>query len=223
MHAGPSSTFDEDYFSRVYRSAYHKRNPPYKHRSYLREVRRVARGHVLLDVGCAYGSFLKEAVKQFTCSGCDVSAHAVEVAAGRVPAAGIWQASLFDLRSGAGYDVITCFDVLEHIEEVDSALIHLRSLLRPAGALVVTMPVYDTMVGRLVDRLDKDPTHVHKLSRYEWVRRVEAAGFQVIAWKGIMRYYFGGPFYLHWCAQSIRRYSPAILITARVAQADEGQ
>lgn len=206
--------FEERYFQDIYKADYDRRNPRYKHRSYLREVRRIApAGGLLLDVGCAYGSFLREAANQYDVHGCDISAHAVEVAKYRIPKAHIFQSDLLGITPLVTYDVITCFDVLEHILEVEQALAHLHSLLKSSGVLVVTMPVYDTVIGKLVERLDRDPTHVHKNSRLEWRDRIAAAGFNQIAWKGIFRYYFGGPFYLHWCGRAIRQFSPAILVT----------
>ena len=86
MTVDQSAPFEQHYFEHVYRAAYDQRNPRYKHRSYLREVRRVApEGGALLDVGCAYGSFLGEAAGHYSCTGCDVSGHAVEVASRRLP------------------------------------------------------------------------------------------------------------------------------------------
>jgi 2-polyprenyl-3-methyl-5-hydroxy-6-metoxy-1,4-benzoquinol methylase len=208
------SSFGESYFERVYGSDYDRRNPHYKHQSYLREVKRVAKeGGVLLDIGCAYGNFMREAVNCFEVHGCDISAHAVGIARSRVPSARIFQSDIFGIQRRGTYDAITCFDVLEHVPEVGEALLHLRGLLKPGGALVATMPVYDTIVGHLVGVLDRDPTHVHKLSRHAWVDQFRAAGFQQIGWKGILRYYFRGMFYFHCCARVVRRFSPAILIT----------
>ena len=208
-----STLFEADYFKKVYQGAYDRRNPRYKHRSYLREVRRVTKKGLLLDVGCAYGAFLKEAVEHFEVHGCDLSAHAIKIAASRVPSAKTFQSEIFGIQGGRKYDVITCFDVLEHVPAVDSALAHLLELLKPGGALVITVPVYDTIVGKIVGRLDQDPTHVHKQSRYDWINLVAAAGFQHLSWKGILRYYPGGPFYLHYCARAIRRFAPAIMVT----------
>jgi SAM-dependent methyltransferase len=205
--------FEKEYFRDNYKGSYDARNPRYKHRSYLREVKCLAQGRRLLDVGCAYGAFLKEAIDQFEVHGCDISAHAVKIAAERVPAATVFQSDIFGVRPVATYDVITCFDILEHIDDVDRALAHLLTLLKPGGVMVVTVPVYDTVVGRLVETFDHDPTHVHKISRYEWLQRVTAAGFHQIYWKGILRFYLGGPFYLHYSGRFIRRFSPAILLS----------
>lgn len=210
-----SAPFEVDYFQQVYQGDYDRRNPRYKHRSYLREVRRVTKNGLLLDIGCAYGAFLREAVEHFEVHGCDISEHATKIAASRVSSAKIFQSEIFSIQGRCSYDVITCFDVLEHIPDVDSALAHLLELLKPGGALVMTVPVYDTIVGKIVGRLDRDPTHVHKESRYDWINRVAAAGFQHLHWKGVLRYYFGGPLYFHYCGKTIRRFAPAVLITGQ--------
>jgi 2-polyprenyl-3-methyl-5-hydroxy-6-metoxy-1,4-benzoquinol methylase len=213
LYSKISAPFETDYFKKVYQGDYDRRNPRYKHRSYLREVRRVTKKGLLLDVGCAYGAFLKEAIGHFEVHGCDISAHATQIAASRVPSAKTFQSEIFSIQGRCKYDVITCFDVLEHVPDVDSALAHLLELLKPGGALVITVPVYDTIIGNIVERLDKDPTHVHKQSRYHWINLVAAAGFQHLYWKGILRYYLGGPLYLHYCGRTIRRFAPAILVT----------
>ena len=137
----------------------------------------------------------------------------METASRRLPGVPVFQSDVLGVPPAGDYDVVTCFDVLEHVPDLDGALTHLGGVLRPRGALVITVPVYDTPVGRLVGLLDRDPTHVHKLSRHAWLERVQAAGFEQIRWRGIMRYYFGGPLYLHWCSSGIRRFSPAILLT----------
>ena len=206
--------FEERYFEEVYREAYDQRNPRYKHRSYLREVQRVApTGGALLDVGCAYGAFLREATEAYRCAGCDVSHHAVAVAADRLDGVRVFQSDVLNLPATGEFDVVTSFDVLEHVPDLDAALARLRAALRPGGAVILAVPVYDTIVGRLVERLDRDPTHVHKLARRAWLRRVEEAGFEHVSWRGIVRYHFGGRWYLHWCSAASRQLSPAILVT----------
>ena len=213
--------FEREYFQRVYEGQYDARNPGYKHRAYLREVRRVAPASGrLLEVGCAYGAFLREAERVFDVEGCDVSAHAVAVAATRVRSARVFRADIREIEGTSAYDAIACFDVLEHVPDLAEALQCLRRLLRPRGALVVAVPVYDTPIGALVGYLDRDPTHVHKLSRYAWLERLQNAGFRIVSWKGIFRYHAGGRWYLHWCARVIRCCSPAVLIAC--VTADDG-
>jgi SAM-dependent methyltransferase len=85
------------------------------------------------------------------------------------------------------YDVITCFDVLEHVHDLDRALEHLGGLLAPGGILALAVPVYDTLPGRLFGIIDRDPTHIHRHGRRFWLERVREAGLEPITCKGILR------------------------------------
>lgn len=218
MSTSATGSFESDYFRDVYRKAYDGRNPRYKHRDYVRRVRAAQpKGGKLLDVGCAYGAFVREAQEHFSCVGCDISEHAVQVAAERYPGTEFFVSDVNRIDRAERFDVITCFDILEHVPELHSALGHLRGLLSADGVLVMTVPVYDTAVGQLVGMLDKDPTHVHKNSRYWWQETLAECGYELVDWHGILRYYFGHNLYLHWSNRLIRPFSPAILLVAKPA------
>lgn len=201
----------------MYEGDYDRRNPGYKFASYLSEIRPFIKPHgTLLDIGCAYGSFLKKAVKSFKASGTDISGHAIEIAQQRVSdAVKIWQSDVLQLPVTTQYDSITCFDILEHVPDLEQALKHIRQMLNSNGVLTLTIPVYDTYTGKIVSRLDKDPTHVHKQSRYWWLELLEKEGYEILTWKGIWRYYFKNIFYLHYMSRLTRGFTPAIMIIAR--------
>ncbi len=75
------------YFDKAYGGDYVRRNPAYKWRAFLREVLRFRREGTLLEAGCGFGLFLREAALHFECTGCDVSEYAVREARARLPAA----------------------------------------------------------------------------------------------------------------------------------------
>lgn len=212
-----NDTFEKNYFDEMYDGEYDKRNPEYKFRSYTSEVKPyITKGGSLLDIGCAYGSFLKQARKFFQVSGTDISDYAIDIAKQRVPdAKKIWQSDVQSIPLDRKYDAITCFDVLEHVPDIDRALEHIHQLLNTNGTLCITVPVYDTIVGKLVGKLDKDPTHVHKNSRYWWVDLLKKHGYEISTWKGIWRYYFKNMFYLHYVSWITRSFTPAIIIIAK--------
>ncbi|MHC5019547.1 MAG: class I SAM-dependent methyltransferase [Planctomycetota bacterium] len=108
--------------------------------------RRFLRGRsgTLLDVGAGLGFFVKHVTEHFPewePHGSEISAKAVAFAneqlglptmvAGRVQD-GPWAPGTFDL--------ITMWDVIEHLADPDGMLQHLRSLLKPAGRLFVHTP-----------------------------------------------------------------------------------
>lgn len=213
-----SSAFEKEYFSEMYDGDYDKRNPSYKFKSYFREIRPFIprrQSFRLLDIGCAYGSFLQIAKEHGEVVGSDISAHAVKIARERLPGIKIIQADILTLTSDQPFDVITCFDILEHVHEINQALTRIRAMLSEDGILVLTIPVYDTIVGKMVERLDKDPTHIHKNSRYWWIDLIRNNQFIPIYWTGIWRYYVKNIFYLHFLSHITRNFSPAIMIIAR--------
>lgn len=97
----------------------------------------------LLDVGCGLGYFVRRAgaVPGWEAYGYEISADAVAfardtlglttVSCGKVEASTLMPGS---------FDVITLWDVIEHIPEPDPLLAYLRSLLTPDGMLCMHTP-----------------------------------------------------------------------------------
>jgi 2-polyprenyl-3-methyl-5-hydroxy-6-metoxy-1,4-benzoquinol methylase len=213
--------FEKEYFNEMYEGDYDKRNPKYKFESYFNEIKpfiNLSSAVSLLDIGCAYGSFLQVAKNHCMVSGSDISEYAVSIARQRLPGISIVHSDILGLKYEKQFDVITCFDILEHVSEIENAFSHLKTLLTDEGILVITVPVYDTIIGKIVMKLDKDPTHVHKHSRYWWLDTLIKNDFRIIHWTGIWRYYFKNLFYLHYCSRLTRSFTPAIMIICRKKQ-----
>lgn len=213
------SDFEQGYFEDIYGGDYDRRNPEYKTRGMMDALLRFETGGRLVDVGCAYGAFLKQAslAGTFELHGTDLSAHAVQVAQERLGAAASLQVGgLFDSKFEPGFfDVVCLFDVIEHIEDQDAAFARIRELLRPSGLLALTVPVYDGPLGRVVEALDNDPTHLHKLGRRDWVQACRSRDFEVMHWFGLYRYFVGGRVYAYHQSLFGRRWAPAIMLLAR--------
>lgn len=215
------TAFEEAYFASplAYGGRYDRANPPRKLASYLREVREAKPDGALLDVGCAFGRFLEVAAPHYTCEGLDVSRYALSHARRRVPDVPLYQAAIQDFVVDRRYDIITCFDVLEHVPELEQALSRLRALLAPEGVLVAAVPVYDTPMGWAVGMIDRDPTHLHRWSRDAWMNRLQTAGYSVRTMKGVVRIPLPG-YFLHGISTRWRTWAAAILLVC--TQAAEG-
>jgi len=206
--------FEIEYFSRAYRENYIRRNPPNKWRSFLKEILKFKTEGNLLDVGCAHGLFLYHAMRKFKCSGCDISHFALSYARSYLPPeVNLFYGAIGNITVKRPYDVVTCFDVLEHIENLEVALKNLYELVYPRGLLVLTVPVYDGPLGWLVNRLDYDLTHQHRQSRDFWLRQVER-WFEVRFYTGVWRYFLLNRFYFNTVSHMSRRWTTAILIVA---------
>lgn len=208
-----ADTFDEAYFTRVsnYGGRYQRFNPPHKISGYLNEVRRMRPAGTLLDVGCAFGGFLERAKRYYTSEGLDISAYALARARQRLPEVVLHHTSIEAFAAGRTYDVVTCFDVIEHVPDLGTALARLRALLAPDGILAIAMPVYDTLPGRLFGLIDRDPTHVHRDGRHSWLRRLREAGLEPTVVKGILRAPLPGAF-LHLISPIFRWFSSALFV-----------
>jgi SAM-dependent methyltransferase len=112
------------------------------------------------------------------------------------------------------FDLITAFDVLEHIPSIDETLSWIAANVRPGGELLFVVPVYDGPFGFLVRSLDRDPTHVHKQGRGFWLSAA-SRHLCLVAWWGLFRYLVAGRFYVHAPARAWRRFSPAIACRMR--------
>ncbi|MBI3975431.1 MAG: class I SAM-dependent methyltransferase [Armatimonadetes bacterium] len=209
-------TFDEDYFGARsnYGGRYDWYNPAHKIAGYLREIRRVRPDGALLDVGCAFGRFLERAREHYDCEGMDISAFALARARRRLPDVNLQQGRIEAFRSDRHYDVVTCFDVLEHVPDLDLALAGLRDLLRPGGILAIAVPVYDSPAGWAFGLLDRDPTHVHRRDRRFWLERLHAAGLRPVVFKGILRVPLPAGLFLHLISGAFRSLSSAIFVIA---------
>lgn len=111
------------------------------------------------------------------------------------------------------FQIIVAFDVLEHIQEIDAIFKDIFIRLGVKGLFVFVCPVYDGPLGFIVRLLDKDSTHIHKKSRFWWLHLAKSTGFNIIEWRGIMRYFLPWRYYLHMRMMGLlKRIAPAIIV-----------
>jgi SAM-dependent methyltransferase len=221
MSAPPNGRFERSYFETCY-ADYDRQNPPHKLAFYRqiaeRAVTGIARPRVL-DLGCAFGKFLSVLDPAWELHGLDVSEYAVRQARGALPRARLAVASAAAIPFDSPFDLITAFDVLEHVPALDVVRAGIRDKLGPEGRLVFVVPVYSGITGPLVRLLDRDDTHVHRRSRSFWLEWAGAA-FDLVEWWGIYRYLFPGGYYWHRPTWRLRRVSPAIAVSVRQRSRD---
>jgi SAM-dependent methyltransferase len=125
----------------VYRAEFRRR---------LRVIRAAGGRGVLLDVGCASGALLAEAgALGFDARGLEPAEDMARRAAERTGRP-VHAGSLDDaLLAPVSFDVVTLFDVLEHVPDPVRALRKLRIALRPGGLLALTVPDFGGWWARL--------------------------------------------------------------------------
>ena len=120
-----------------------------------------AAGRSVLDAGCgtAYGTRLLAAAGARHVTGVDLAAAVLESVAPEMPDTVTLRAG--DLRNLADeddtYDLVVCFEVIEHFEDPFAVLDELARVLAPSGVLVVSSPnrgVYQ----------EGNPHHLHEFT-----------------------------------------------------------
>jgi 2-polyprenyl-3-methyl-5-hydroxy-6-metoxy-1,4-benzoquinol methylase len=111
------------------------------------QVTRLATSGRLLDVGCSTGLFLNEMRRygQWELRGVETNAEAARYAREKFGLS-VYAGPLDDAPLDAGaFDVITLWDVLEHLPDPGAALGRIRDLLAPHGCVLISVPNLDSI------------------------------------------------------------------------------
>ncbi len=139
------------------------------------EVLNVAKSR-MLEVGCGNGSVLGY-LKQngVSIEGGDIFLEGLRFCRRRVPSAVLYHIDLMALLFRNEFDVIGIFDVLEHVDDDERALVEIRQALKPGGKLILTVPAHEW----LWSAFDVTSHHKRRYSKRELVGRLERTGFDV--------------------------------------------
>ncbi len=147
----------------------------------------------LLDVGCATGFFLDEAVKQgWDGEGLDVSSFAVDYAHEHFGLK-TYHGALTELEFQTGaYDLVTMWDVIEHVPDPTTYVRRAAELLRTGGVISLATPDVDSIPARLAGRrwvgFKLSEEHVYYFSIKTLTRMLNDAGFEVVSVRHIGKY-----------------------------------
>jgi SAM-dependent methyltransferase len=148
----------------------------------------------LLDVGVGYGVFLHILEHEHglvDLYGMDPFPASIEIAR-RYTGAEIRKGSITDVAypfDDGSFDAVTCFDVLEHLEEPGAFFSRIKRYLRDGGIVIVTTPNRDLpYLMRSIPFIgfpDRNPTHINVHGSRFWKRLAVEHRFEVVAsWKG---------------------------------------
>ena len=174
-----------------YTDAYHKListagQNPVAHWGFRKEtVAQFKKSGSLLDLGCGSGSFLEfmksESWKLY---GIEMSAEDARTAEGRSKA----QVFVGDILDGPfsaeSFDVITCFDVLEHLYDPRRVMSRISEWLKPGGIFYVLVPNVDSAEARVFRSYWHGlelPRHLFHYSPASLELLAETAGLRVVS------------------------------------------
>ena len=135
-------------------------------------------GEKIVEVGCGNGLLLKNFPRdKIDFTGLDFSKGNLEQAKKENPDLDFYQADLTNESSWSEhknkFDTVLCSEVIEHIQDDSFALSILHSLLKPNGALVVTVPAFPF----LLSKFDIKEGHVRRYTKNSISKVVTNAGF----------------------------------------------
>jgi 2-polyprenyl-3-methyl-5-hydroxy-6-metoxy-1,4-benzoquinol methylase len=160
-------------------------------RTFRRRLERHVLSHVrrgrLLDVGCAAGLFLKEASRAgFETAGVDVSRPMVEFARNELKLEHVALGTLQDCRFADGaFDVVTLWDVVEHVPDPPELLREVRRVMSRDGYLILETQNERSLFARMMGRRwhhYKVPEHLFHFGPETCARLLREAGFDVVSW-----------------------------------------
>ena len=128
----------------------------------------------ILDVGCGAGLFF-DALERFG------HVEGIESDRTAVEHAGRWRANIFSGELDGSftppepYDAILMLDILEHLTDPLQLLQRAKTLLKPAGRVVITVPAFNW----LWTRHDEINHHVRRYTAAEMHATIAAAGLEV--------------------------------------------
>jgi 2-polyprenyl-3-methyl-5-hydroxy-6-metoxy-1,4-benzoquinol methylase len=141
-----------------------------------------------LDVGCGAGDFLRTLVERgWQVAGVEPSRAAREAAA-RTLGVGVVRAGTLEqagLEPGS-FDLVTLWDVLEHLPDPLGSLRSVRALLRPTGRLVIETQDIESAVARRMGRRwhhFKHAEHLVHFHRGTLARALELSGFEPLGFR----------------------------------------
>lgn len=158
----------------------------------------------LLDVGCGIGNFLALAKEQgWQCSGVDFDPDAIDAARKRTGLSDLSASDVLEYarkNPGKKFDLITFFDVLEHVDNHNEFIETISGLAKDGGYVAMSMP-YRKRAPWLMPG-DVPPVHLTKWDRTSLRRFLHRHGFDVVymtrrsegVWNIVMklRFRFGG-------------------------------
>jgi SAM-dependent methyltransferase len=184
---------DKYYYSYESRSAIrNKGDKPYLYSYWARYFRALKPSGKLLDVGCGLGFFLKRMQNIYDSYGVDVSEYSVEETRKVALKARVHIASATELPFHDDYfDIITAFDIVEHLENPEVFFREASRLLKKDGMLLISTPNPASLGARIKNKTEnaKDPNLPSKPS-YVWIGCVDKTHITILTpeeWSGIVR------------------------------------
>jgi 2-polyprenyl-3-methyl-5-hydroxy-6-metoxy-1,4-benzoquinol methylase len=119
----------------------------------------IHKGQAIIDVGCGVGEFSSYLPDGVDFTGVELSSKSVEI--GNKLGRKVIQLDITKAPNDFldKFDVVTCFQVLEHVVNIDLFFNSLVGLCKPGGHIVIAVPNNDGFVGDAMNNILNMPPH----------------------------------------------------------------
>jgi ubiquinone/menaquinone biosynthesis C-methylase UbiE len=164
------------------------------------------KGNKLLDLGCGNGRFLSYAQKYFDCTGVDFSKKAIAQAKKKASKAKYILGSVENLNfKPNSFDIVTAFDIIEHIKNYEKMLIGAKKILKKEGLLIISAPNPESLGAKIKGKKwygYQDPSHLRFFKISKWQQILKKYGFKT------EKIYYNGlidPPYINWLSNFVQK------------------
>jgi SAM-dependent methyltransferase len=136
----------------------------------------------VLDIGCSDGAFL-DLVRDEGCKTFGVELNEQEILLARAKSHTIWTGSAFDIPKESKFDLISLWDVFEHIKDGKRLLKLLTKHLNPNGIIFLQVPNSGSLAARILREkcnMFDGIEHVNLYDKNTINKVAESAGLRVV-------------------------------------------
>ena len=150
-------------------------------------------GASVLDVGANFGHFAHVCRNQFEIRAVEISPTTVKWALDNFSLS-IKEGSIYDLTKlfNMKFSAVTCWDVIEHIDDPELGLRQMWEVLEPGGKLFISTPDMGAFLARIMGKywhyLDITQ-HIALFNRGNLSQMLERHGFEVVEFTSFGHYY----------------------------------
>lgn len=194
--------FDRDYYdSPIYRTDPRSA----RNRMRLKLILTHSAGGRLLDIGIGRGDLIRIAADHFDVRAMDISPHAATGLPSELRKLVVVGDVETDEIPDPPYDVVTAFNILEHLRHPLAVMRKVRMALKPGGVFIGSMPSNARVIGALHTAITNyfDKTHVSTYRVSTWRKAFVKGGFSEtgffgeIMLDGVLCQYIHSPFWPH--------------------------
>lgn len=175
---GEDNTYGKEYFSN---------SPNLNNQSYflkklkaIKLITKLSKPYIL-DIGCGWGDF-EEVLEQekIPYLGIDVNKEAIEICKKKGLNCRLQKLNQWNNETIKQFDVITLFQVIEHLQNPLPLLQSAKKLLKPNGIILITTPNNDTPLRKLLGgrwSVYSEPSHFVFYNKKNLQKTLKLAGF----------------------------------------------